>query len=69
VVVWRLIPLFLTYNALNWIDTLLPLFVPFFFGNAFAIFHGIASARQTSRFPSAPRSIAGTLRISASVNS
>jgi ABC-type glycerol-3-phosphate transport system permease component len=28
VVVWRLIPLFLTYNALNWIDTLLPLFVP-----------------------------------------
>ena len=34
----RLIPLFLTYNALNWIDTLLPLFVPFFFGNAFAIF-------------------------------
>jgi multiple sugar transport system permease protein len=27
----RLIPLFLTYNALHWIDTLLPLFVPYFF--------------------------------------
>jgi len=34
----KLIPLFLTYTSLNWIDTLLPLFVPWFFGNAFIIF-------------------------------
>jgi multiple sugar transport system permease protein len=53
----RLIPLFLTYNALHWIDTLLPLFVPYFFGNAFAIF----LLRQF--FRSIPRDLADAARI------
>lgn len=33
-----LIPLFLLFRGLGWIDTLLPLIVPAFFGNAFFIF-------------------------------
>ncbi|MCP3914097.1 MAG: carbohydrate ABC transporter permease [bacterium] len=33
-----MIPLFLLFRALGWIDTLLPLIVPAFFGNAFFIF-------------------------------
>jgi len=33
-----LIPLFLLFRSLGWIDTLLPLVVPAFFGNAFFIF-------------------------------
>ncbi len=34
----RLVPLFLLYRRLGWIDTPLPLFVPAFFGEAFFIF-------------------------------
>jgi multiple sugar transport system permease protein len=33
-----LVPLYLMFNALGWVDTLLPLIVPAFFGNAFFIF-------------------------------
>lgn len=33
-----LIPLFLLFRGLGWVDTLLPLVVPAFFGNAFFIF-------------------------------
>lgn len=33
-----MIPLFVFYKNLNWIDTYLPLVVPFFFGSAFYIF-------------------------------
>jgi ABC-type glycerol-3-phosphate transport system permease component len=33
-----LIPLFLLFGRLGWVDTLLPLIVPAFFGNAFFIF-------------------------------
>ena len=33
-----LIPQFLIFRALNWVDTLLPLIVPTFFGSAFFIF-------------------------------
>lgn len=33
-----LIPLFLLFRGLGWIDTLLPLVVPAFFGNAFFVF-------------------------------
>ncbi len=33
-----LIPLFIFFRSLNWIDSLLPLIVPAFFGNAFFIF-------------------------------
>lgn len=33
-----LIPLFLLFRSLGWVDTLLPLIVPAFFGNAFFIF-------------------------------
>lgn len=33
-----MIPLFLVFRALNWVDTLRPLWVPSFFGNAFLIF-------------------------------
>lgn len=33
-----MIPLFILFRALGWIDTLLPLWVPAFFGNAFYIF-------------------------------
>ena len=33
-----MIPLFLLFRSLGWIDTLLPLIVPAFFGNAFFIF-------------------------------
>jgi multiple sugar transport system permease protein len=34
----RLIPLFIIFKNLGWIDTFLPLIVPTFFGNAFFIF-------------------------------
>jgi ABC-type glycerol-3-phosphate transport system permease component len=34
----RLVPLFLLYRHLGWLDTPLPLFVPAFFGEAFFIF-------------------------------
>jgi multiple sugar transport system permease protein len=34
----RLVPLFLLYRDLGWLDTPLPLFVPAFFGEAFFIF-------------------------------
>jgi multiple sugar transport system permease protein len=34
----RLIPLFIIFRNLGWIDTFLPLIVPHFFGNAFFIF-------------------------------
>jgi multiple sugar transport system permease protein len=34
----RLIPLFIIFKNLGWIDTFLPLIVPHFFGNAFFIF-------------------------------
>jgi ABC-type glycerol-3-phosphate transport system permease component len=34
----RLVPLFLLYRQLGWLDTPLPLFVPAFFGEAFFIF-------------------------------
>jgi multiple sugar transport system permease protein len=34
----RLIPLFIIFKELGWIDTFLPLIVPHFFGNAFFIF-------------------------------
>jgi multiple sugar transport system permease protein len=34
----RLVPLFLLYKNLGWLDTPLPLFVPSFFGEAFFIF-------------------------------
>jgi ABC-type glycerol-3-phosphate transport system permease component len=33
-----MIPLFLFFRSLGWVDTLLPLVVPAFFGNAFYIF-------------------------------
>src|SRR4029434_1557138 len=33
-----LIPVFLVFRWLGWLNTLLPLFVPAFFGNAFIIF-------------------------------
>lgn len=33
-----MIPLFLIFRQLNWVDTFLPLWVPSFFGNAFLIF-------------------------------
>lgn len=33
-----MIPLFMLFRALGWVDTLLPLVVPMFFGNAFFIF-------------------------------
>ena len=33
-----MIPLFLVFRSLGWIDTLLPLVVPAFFGNAFFVF-------------------------------
>ncbi len=33
-----LIPQFLLFSSINWVDTLLPLIVPTFFGNAFFIF-------------------------------
>jgi multiple sugar transport system permease protein len=33
-----IIPLFLLFRDLGWVDTLLPLFVPAFFGNAFFVF-------------------------------
>ncbi|MCD6384255.1 carbohydrate ABC transporter permease [Candidatus Sumerlaeota bacterium] len=33
-----MIPIFILFRQLGWIDTLLPLIVPFFFGNAFFIF-------------------------------
>lgn len=33
-----IVPLFLLFRSLGWIDTLLPLLVPAFFGNAFFIF-------------------------------
>lgn len=34
----RIIPLFLIFKQLGWINTHLPLYVPYFFGNAFEIF-------------------------------
>jgi multiple sugar transport system permease protein len=34
----RMIPLFIVFRSLGWIDTLLPLIVPSFFGRAFYIF-------------------------------
>jgi len=34
----RLIPMFILFSKLRWVDTLLPLTVPAFFGNAFFIF-------------------------------
>lgn len=33
-----MVPLFALFNALQWVDTLLPVTVPAFFGNAFNIF-------------------------------
>lgn len=53
----KLIPLFITYARLDWIDTLLPLFVPFFFGHAFSIF----LLRQF--FRTIPREITDAARI------
>jgi ABC-type glycerol-3-phosphate transport system permease component len=34
----RLIPMFITFRYLGWIDTYLPLIVPFWFGHAFSVF-------------------------------
>ena len=52
-----LIPLFLLYKQLGWLDTFLPLIVPFFLGNAFFIF----LLRQF--FLSFPRSLIESARI------
>lgn len=53
----RLIPLFITFSKLGWLDSLLPLWVPFWFGEAFSIF----LLRQF--FMSIPRDLSDAARV------